>query len=173
MIRCALAMAGMTLLLSTGCLIVNPSDVSVTASPVPLVVASPEPSEPQMPYGPALSRVIRQQDKVTGALVESDWEDLIDEAGDWTRYVRQLSGYADTTHERALFRKHCDRLLAQINQVRDAAIRRDTARCQAAIRDCNPILDELSREFPVTRSAAAARRAERRSGSHSGGAMMP
>jgi hypothetical protein len=173
MIRCALAMMGVVLLASSGCLIVNPSEVSLTASPAPLIVTTPEPSEPQTAYGPALTRVIRQQDKVVAALNECDWEDVIDEAGDWTEYVRVLSGYADTTHDRALFRECCDQLLSQIKQIRDSAIRRDFVRCQAAIRSSDPILDKLGREFPVTRAAAAIRRAERRSGDHSGSPRMP
>jgi len=173
MIRYALAMICVVMLTTTGCIIVNPSEVSLSASPVPIVVASAEPSEPQTPYGPALKRVIHQQHKVVEALDECDWAEVIDEAGDWTEYIRVLSGYADTTHDRALFRQCCDQLLAQIKQIRDAAIRRDAVRCQTAIRGCDPIMDKLSREFPVTRAAAAARQAERRSGGHSGVPRMP
>ena len=102
MTRYALTVTGILLLATTGCLIFNPSEVSLTASPMPVVVTTPEPSEPQMPYGPPLTRVIRQQDKVLEALDECDWSDVIDEAGDWTEYVRVLSGYADTSHDRVL-----------------------------------------------------------------------
>ena len=173
MVRYALTMTSILLLAITGCLIVNPAEVSLTASPMPLIVTSPKASEPQTPYGPALTRVIRQQEKLIEAVDDLDWSDVIDEAGDWTRYVRVLSGYADTTHDRALFRECCDQLLLGIRQVRDAGIRRDSIRCQAAIRGCDPVLDKLGREFPVTRSAAAAHQAERRSGSHASNHRMP
>jgi hypothetical protein len=116
--------------------------------------------------------VLRQQYKVIEALEQRDWEDVSDETGDWTEYVRVMSGYADTTHDRKLFREYCDQLLIQFKHIRSAAIVRDARRCSEAIRACDPILDNLSREFPVT-VAAAARRAERLKVDHTDPPRMP
>jgi hypothetical protein len=110
---------------------------------------SPEPSEAVTPYGAALQKVIRQQDKVLKELRRGKWSQVTDEAGDWTEYVRVLSGYAGSTHDPAKFRYYCDQLLVQVQAVRDAGVREDSMRCEAAIRACDPFLNGLSREFPI------------------------
>ncbi len=131
-----------------GCVIVNPGELQVSASPSPRVVSSPGHGEARTAYGPALERVLRQEQKVIDELQQRDWNDVLEETSEWTEQVRSLSGYASTTHDPARFRAHCDRLLAQIQGIRDAALRQDPVACHGAIHSCDPVLDRLSREFP-------------------------
>ena len=132
----------------TGCVMVETPDVrvGVIGSPHP---RSDEPPQPTASYGAALHRVIRQQDRVTRELNKRDWDELIDEAGDWVEYVRVLNGYASSSHDPERFRRHCDRLLRATQAVRSAAQDRDANRCRRAIDACDPILDQFTRAFPL------------------------
>jgi hypothetical protein len=132
-----------------GCVIINPGDVQVATSPSPAVVATPRPSAARTAYGPTLERVLRQQGKVIDELQQRDWKDVLDEASDWTEQIRVLSGYAHATHDPVRFQAYCDRLLAQTQAIREAALRRDPVRCHGAIHGCDAVLDQLSREFPT------------------------
>ena len=141
----AVAMSG------TGCVLVETPSVRVG------VVGSPEPradapASPTAPYARALQSVVRQQDEVAEQLRDRDWEDLMDEADDWVERVRELSGYAETSHNPARFRRQCDKLLAATEAVRRAARSRDPQACRRAIDACDPLLDQLVRDFPLTGS---------------------
>jgi len=140
----ALSMSGWA-----GCVIVNPAEVQVSASPTPLVVTGPGPSKPYTPYGPALERVLKQQSHLLKKVQKRDWKEVEDETADWTEYIRVLSGQADTSYDPRGLRGYCDQLLARMGAVREAAIRRDAIACERAIHACDPTLDRLARAFPT------------------------
>lgn len=133
----------------SGCVMVNPGDVRV-GGPAPIEVGSPKPSEPKTAYGPMLQKVIAQQDKVLKQLRRGNWSQVVDEAGDWTEYVRTLNGYAGTSHDPARFHAYCEQLLVHTQTARDAGVRNDAIRCEQAIRACDPILNQFSRDFPIS-----------------------
>ena len=132
-----------------GCVVVNPSNVSVGGfgSPSPRKIHEPE---METAYADALRKVARQQNRVASELQHRDWEELADESGDWVKYVRELSGYAGRSHDPALFRQYSDALLAATEDARIATARRDPQACQSAIRRCDPILDRFFRDFPLS-----------------------
>jgi|KBSSwiStaDraftv2_1062776.scaffolds.fasta_scaffold667101_1 hypothetical protein len=134
------------LLVSAGCVIVQPHDVHVAASPVPFFVGSPEPSDPQDRYHTQIHRVQRQQAKVAKELEKQKWKNVVEEAGDWTEYTRTLNEYAELSRDPKHFRQCCGQLLTQIEQLRSAAFRHDAVACEKALRACDPLLDQLSRD---------------------------
>lgn len=136
------------LLAVSGCVLVNPGEVRL-GSPAPAVVVSPTPSGSMTPYGHALHRVIQKQDEVLTDVRKHKWSHVAEGASEWMGHVRTLSGYANTTHAPARFRQYCDQLLVQVQAVRDAALCKDRARCEAAFRACDPTLNGLSRDFPM------------------------
>lgn len=117
------------------------------ASPMPVLVTGPHSSEGRTPYGEALHQVVRQQEKVSKQLAEQDWKDLVEETSDWASYIRRLSSYSEVTSDPVRFRKCCDGLLEQTKNLRNAALRGDAVRCDAAIRATDPLLNMLSRDF--------------------------
>lgn len=139
----------LTLAVTSGCVVVNPSEVHVSASPGPVVVDVPRPTVGQTPYAHALHKVLHQQERLSKPLAERDWKEVADEAGDWISYTRELNGYAETTANPARFRRYCEQLLGQLTALRDAGLRHDAVACQQAIRACDPSLQQLSREFPT------------------------
>ena len=137
---------------AVGCLSIRTPDVQVELlSPLPpRAERPPEPTEPRTPYADTLERVVSQQNKVSHELDKGDWGDLIEEADDWVKQVRTLSGYAEGSYDPPGFRKQCDVLLRAIKDVRRAARQRDSARCQKALDACDPLLDRFCRTFPLT-----------------------
>src|SRR5690606_36030716 len=85
---------GCAVCLGSGCVIVNPGRVEVSASPKPLVVGAREEPPPATAYGPALERVRKQQANIIDELQQRDWSDVLEEASKWTEQVRTLTGYA-------------------------------------------------------------------------------
>ena len=118
-------------------------------------------------YGPELEAVIKQQDKVFREIRKQHWSRVVDEAVTWTEQTRVLSGYAGASHDPARFQMYCEQLLAQVQAVRDSAVREDSVHCEQAFRACDPILNRFSRDFPIARSprrrrSRGCRRASRR-----------
>ena len=108
----------------SGCVMVNPSNVSVTGFGSQSS-SSKAPATPRTAYADALEKVIGQQEKVAHELGKRDWEELDEEANDWVEYTRTLLGYADTSHDPQLFRQYGDELLAATREVQRAAGQRD------------------------------------------------
>jgi hypothetical protein len=154
----------MTLLFlpAAGCVIVNPGEVQFSASPSPIQIVTPSRSDGETPYAGQLKRAIRQQDTVRKELDKRDWEELMDETSDWMEYVRVLNGYAETTSNPRPFRDCCSRLLSRMESLHAAALRRDAQACETALRGCDPLLDQLSRDYPLARPQTTA--------AHAGGA---
>jgi hypothetical protein len=149
---------GITALLvsGSGCVMVNPGDVRV-ASPAPSSVGHPKATpEPMTAYGPELQRVMAQQHKVLKEFRKGHISKVADEAGKWTEQVRVLDGYAGASHDPARFQGYCQQLLVQTQAVRDAAVREDSLRCDQALRACDPILNNFSRDFPTSAIAPPA-----------------
>lgn len=140
------------LLVSSGCVIVNPSDVHMAASPSPIVIGHPRPSEGLTSYSGAVQRTVRQQAKVVKELQDRDWNDLVDETGDWMEDIHMLSTYAEQTNSPDRFRACCDALLTHAQALRSSAMRADANGCEQAIRRSDPYITALSRDF---REAAA------------------
>jgi len=132
-----------------GCVVVNPSNVSVSG-----FNSARGDSPPEAPYASSLQKVIREQQKVASAVAESDWEKVTDKANDWMRYTRTLLGYANTSHDPVRFRGYCSDLLKAIEAIHAAAARQDARTCQQALRSCDPILDRFARDFPLTQPTA-------------------
>jgi hypothetical protein len=144
---------GFIVAFSLGCVMVNPSNVhmgGVMASPSPSEPGSASPSLRETAYASALKRVAHQEEKVVKQLQERDWEDLLRECGTWMEDARKLVGYADTSQDPPKFRQYGNELLVAIEGVRTAAQAHDATGCQAAIRRCDPVLNEFSRDFPLT-----------------------
>jgi len=129
-----------------GCVIVHPHDVHVDASPVPVFVGSPEPSDPHERYHSQIHRVLRQQAKVAKEIEKQKWKDVVEETGDWTEYTRTLNEYAEQSHDPKRFRQCCGQLLTQLEQLRSAALRHNRSECEHILRACDPLLDQLSRD---------------------------
>jgi hypothetical protein len=139
-----------------GCVMVNPGEMHV-GSPVPGTVRTPKPTpEPMTAYGPKLQRVIEQQDKVLKELRKGHFSKAADLAGEWMEDVRVLNGYAGASHDPARFQAYCGQLLARTQTVRDAAVRNDSVRCEEAIRSCDPVLNDFTRDFPMSAIAPPA-----------------
>jgi hypothetical protein len=148
-----------------GCVTVNPSNVHVSGilgSSTPPATESPAATPREPAYAHTLRKVIHQQDKVAKELERRDWSELVDESGDWVEYTRSLIGYADTSHDPTRFRQHANKLLAATQAVRRAARQRDARACERALEACDPPLDQLCRDFPLTVSPA--RQAPKRTG---------
>ena len=160
MARITFVISVVVLWLGTGCAIVKTPTVQVGV--IEPIGSHDEPSSKsgqsameQAPYAEALLRVIHQQDEVREELEDRDWEDLVDEVGDWARYVRELSGYAPASHDPDRFRWYCDQLLESIDLVRRAARAQAFAQCQRSIDACDPLLNRFIKAFPITASAAS------------------
>ena len=136
----------------SGCVSVKTPDVDVLVNQFdfPSQSSGPEENVNYTPYAAALNRVTRQEGKVVKALNERDWEEVVDEAGDWLRDARELSGHANTSHDPTRFRGYCDALLREMQVLRQAALRRDAGSCERAIQACEPVLDRFIRTFPLT-----------------------
>jgi len=131
-----------------GCVVVNPSNVSVSG-----FNSARGDSPPEAPYASSLQKVIRQQQKVAAAVAERDWNEVTDKTTDWMQYARTLLGYANTSHDPARFRAYCNDLLKAIEAIHGAAARQDARSCQQALRSCDPILDRFSADFPLVMPA--------------------
>lgn len=153
MYRMANLCVGAGALLLTGCVVVNPANVSVggvLGSPEYRPAAGADPTVRETAYAHDLRKVIRQQDGVVKALQKHDWEELTDEATDWSKYTRILMGQAETSHDPGRFRRQTNELLSAQGELLQAAHRRDAARCEAALSRCGRLLDRLSIDFPQT-----------------------
>lgn len=139
-----------TLAGGSGCVLVNPGDVHV-GSPAPAEVNRPKPTpEPMRPYGPELEKVVQQQDKVFKEIRKGRYSHVADEASRWMEQVRRLNGYSGSSHDPRRFQTYCEQLLTQIQAVRDAAVREESIRCEQAWRACDPILNNFTRDFPIS-----------------------
>lgn len=144
---------GLAAVVAAGCVMVNPSNVHMGG-----VMASPSPSEPgsassslrDTAYASPLKRVIHQEEKVVKQLQERDWEDLLKESSTWMEDTRKLIGYAGTSQDPPRFRQYGNELLVAIEGVRTAAQAHDANGCQQAILRCDPILNQFSRDFPLS-----------------------
>lgn len=152
--RSAIAMMGAVAAVA-GCVMVETPDVRVGVVGSP-PAREPAPAEPTPPHAEMLGKVIRQQDEVAKELAATNWDEVVDEAGDWVEYARALSGYAGSSPDPPRFRALCDEMLHATQAVRRAATDRDARRCARAIDACDPILDELARRFPMTGPSPAA-----------------
>ena len=141
------------MLATAACVIVHPQRVHVSASPPPVYVDSPEPYDPHAAYHYHMKSVLNQQAKLAKQLGEQEWDDVLDEANDWTKYTRTLNTYADMSNDPKRFQQCCAQLLAEIERFRSAAVRRDIGACERALRTCDPLLNQLSRYAPVTATA--------------------
>mgnify|MGYP000361040753 CR=1 FL=1 len=60
--------------------------------------------------GPAYARALRKagdyQAKVAENLAEGDRDDLVRRSAEWVQRIRELSGYAETSHDPARFRQY-------------------------------------------------------------------
>ena len=148
--RYGIIFGSVAVLLLPGCVIVNPGDVEFAASPVSVQVPSPIASDPMDRYADYRERNLRQPAKVREALDERDWEDVIDEAADWTRYCRVLLGYSDQTHDPVKFRNVTYDLLRETESLRQAAVLRDVTGCERALSNADGLLDRMSRDFPIS-----------------------
>lgn len=99
-------------------------------------------------YARPLRKVSEQQVKVAKYLTRREWEDVVEKSSDWTKQIRELRGYAHSSHDMQLFRECCDALLAQVQALRQAAMRRDGVQAQQAFNACDPPLNRLVRSFP-------------------------
>jgi hypothetical protein len=133
---------------SSGCVVVNPKG-DVHMSPWPESWNLGGKKKNQTAYGPSLDTVVKQQDKIVKKLQKQDWTGLLDDTTKWTQDVRELQTYANTTYDPARFHQYCDNLLVQTQTIRDAALRQDPVACNAALHNCDPILDRMSRDFPT------------------------
>lgn len=151
-----LASAAAVLALEAGCVTVNPSDVNVGVvhSPAPPGGPRGDLTTGELPYAHPFRKVLRQQEEVRQELAGRDWEELTEEAGDWVRYTRELTTHADASHDPAVFRRLCGQLLTAAESLRRAAAYHDARGCAEAIDAADPVLDEFSRTFPLSRPAA-------------------
>jgi hypothetical protein len=146
------------LLGQAGCVSVDTPDtkVHVGVTQVNLPGGSENSDPNASPYAGPLKRVTAQQAKVAKELAKGDWEELTDEAGDWITYTRELTGYAATSHDPALFRACCDDVSRHAEAIRQAALRRDAATARTAVAACDAPLNRLVRSFPLTRGPGQA-----------------
>ncbi len=135
-----------TLLACTGCVVVNPSNVRVSGFNSDRADSGP----PATPYASTLQSVIEQQSAVRTELDARDWVEAGEEIDDWVTDTRKLMGYADTTHDPRLFRAYCNELLAAFEPLHRAVARQDPVAARERLEACNPILNKLSRDFPLT-----------------------
>jgi hypothetical protein len=132
-----------------GCVVVNPSNVSVSGFNSGRSDAGP----PATPYASALRDVIDQQAAVRTEINDRDWVEANEEIDDWVQDTRKLIGYADTSRDPARFRAYGNELLAGIERLRTAVNRQDGRAAMDALNACDPILDKYSRDFPLVASS--------------------
>jgi hypothetical protein len=151
------AIGSIVLASSTGCVSVKTPDTNVKVGITELKMpGSHESDTAATPYARPLRKVSEQQAKVARQLGKRDWEDVGEESAKWLSQVRELAGYAGTSHNPTLFRECCRQLQEQIHLVQQAAERRDVDRIQQAFDACNPPLTTLVQNFPLTRQTTVA-----------------
>ena len=136
-------------LFCAGCVVVNPSNVSVGGF---TAYSNGDSGPPATPYASALQKVIRQQEPVAKQVNKAKWDNAAEDINDWAQYTRKLLGYADTSRDPARFRAYGNELLAAIERLRLAVNRHDSRAAHDALNACNPILDKFSRDFPMVAS---------------------
>jgi len=109
--------------------------------------------EDTAPFARQLRKVSEHQSKVAKYLTRREWDDLVKKTSDWTDEIRDLRGYAHTSHDPRLFRECCDALMVEVQALRQAAMRQDGVRAQQAFDACDPPLNRLVRSFPPDGSA--------------------
>ncbi len=141
-----------------GCVSVNTPDtqVKVGITEFKMPGSSHESDASAAPYAEPLRKVSRQQARVARQITQGDWEDLGERSAEWMSQVRELAGYADTSHDPHLFRACCRQLQEQIGILEQAAMRRDADRARQAFDACNSPLTTLVLTFPSTRQATVA-----------------
>ncbi len=147
------------LLFAVGCVSVKTPDVSVDVmDPVNAYKrsgsSSNEPASAERvrytPYAKTLERVNRQQVKVNEKFAKQDWKDLEEEADDWAVDVRDLNGYASSSHNPEKYRTLAGRLLDQVSDLKRAARAGDAAACRKALDQADATLAEFTKTFPLT-----------------------
>lgn len=152
-----LAVLSAVLICSVGCVSVETPDTNVKVGITSLSLPGGGHDEPrETPYAKPLRKVTSQQREVTEQLAKRDWSELAKESSDWIRYARELSGYAGTTSDPNAFRGCCDQIIAGAETLRQAALRRDAATAQQALAACDPPLNQLCRQFPLSQAAGQA-----------------
>lgn len=155
--RLLTALAVLGVLSGTGCVSVTTPSTSVKVGITDLSIPGGHERDPNAaPYARALRKVSEQQTKVGRQLGEHDWEDLVKRSSEWMDRVRELAGYAGTSSNPALFRSCCQQLQEQVQTLEQAAMMRDMDRSQRAFAACNPPLNTLTQNFPLTRQTAVA-----------------
>lgn len=129
----------------SGCVVVNPSNVSVSG----FNTRRSDPGPPATPYASALRDVIKQQTAVRTEINDRDWVEAGEEIDDWAQLARKLVGYADTSRDPARFRAYGNELLGAIERLRLAVGRQDAQTATNALNACDPILNKFSRDFPL------------------------
>lgn len=129
----------------SGCVVVNPSNVSVGG----FSTRRGDPGPPETPYASALRDVIEQQAAVRTEINDRDWVEAGEEIDDWAQLVRKLVGYADTSRDPIRFRAYGNELLGAIERLRLAVGRQDAQAAVNALNACDPILNKFSRDFPL------------------------
>ncbi len=141
-------LATVSALICAGCVVVNPSNVSVSAFD-----SGPSNAPPATPYASALQTVTKQQSAVRAEVDAQDWAEANDEIDDWVTDTRKLMGYADTSHDPGRFRAYGNELLTAIERLRQAVARHDARASRTALSACDPVLNKFSRDFPLTEPA--------------------
>jgi hypothetical protein len=100
-------------------------------------------------YGRQLEDVLEQQSTVAEEFGKRDYEELLEELGDWRTAVRNLSSVAHTSENPEKMRRYTDRLLSLIGEMQSSARSRAPQGVQAALDAADPILDKLSRDFRI------------------------
>ncbi len=131
-------------------------DVGVPRALYAVDVRADAPATEGPPYARALRRAGDYQARVAEKLAEGDWEDLVKRSGEWVQRVRELSSYAESSHDSLLFRRYCDELLRHAENARHAALARDGEGCRRALNAADPVLAKITRTFPLSGSPPAA-----------------
>lgn len=133
------------------CVSVDTPDTNVKVGLTSVNLPGSEPNdEAAAPYARSLRRVTRQQAEVAEQFAKRDWTELTEESSDLVSYARELSGYAATTHDPAMFRACCEQIVRNGEALRQAALRHDAAAANQALAACDPPINQLAQNFPLT-----------------------
>lgn len=134
----------------TACVSVDTPDTKVKVGTTSLRLPGDRSSSSETPaYAKPLKRVTAQQAKVARELAKQDWKDLVSESSDWITRVRDLTGYAGSSQDPALFQACCEELVLHAQALREAALRRDATAARQSLAACDPPLNRLNQAFPL------------------------
>lgn len=142
---------------NTGCMIISAQGTKrcpETCPPSPRIAEAP-PLQ-YRPYAAALDRVVQQQVRVQHELERRDWSELSDELSNWQQQIRRLAGVADSSHDPQRLRDHCTTLSDHLQLMRQAERARDAEALWDTLEAVDPVLTQISHEFPLTAPNAPA-----------------